>query len=79
MNPPNNVIRVPPRRFPVRYKGMHGWVEYHPVSKTWTYKVKLLVTQTYEGEAPTEAEAVLEVKRVIEIVAVGGTSFRSID
>jgi len=79
MDPPNNVIRVPPRRYRVNYKGMHGWVEYHPVTRTWTHTVKIQSTTTLKGEAPSEAEAVLELKKVIEIAAGGGTSLRSID
>lgn len=79
MNPPNNVIHVSPRRYRVNYKGLHGWVEYHPVSKTWEFVIKLQYVQVHRGETPSEAEAVLEIKRAIEIAVGGGAPPRSVD
>jgi len=76
---PDNVIVVPPRRRRVHYKGMFGWVEYHPSTKSWTFTFKYQVTGTYGGMSPSEAEAVLELKRAIDIVSSGGTTIRSVD
>lgn len=79
MDPVNNVIKVPPRRERVIHKGMHGWVEYHPGTKTWTYSFKYQVTFRHTGECTSKAEAALEVKRAIDIIAGEGTSVRSVD
>ena len=75
----NNVIYVKPRRHRVVYKGMHGWVEYHPGTRTWSYRLKTLVTFTHEGDTRTEAEAVLELKRAIDILTATNSTTRSID
>jgi hypothetical protein len=74
----NNVIHVPPRRHRVVYKGMHGWVEYHPSTKSWTYRLRFETKFTHEGEARTEAEAVLELKCAIDILASSARN-KSID
>lgn len=75
----NNIVRVPPRRKRYYHKGMHGWVEYHPSTKTWTYTLKLQITTVHKETLDTEAEAVLQLKRAIEIAIGGGVSIRSID
>lgn len=75
----NNVIYVKPRRHRVVYKGHYGWVEYHPSAKTWTFRLRWLTTFTHEGETRTEAEAVLEVKRAIDILTKKDSIARSID
>lgn len=81
MTPKNNVIRVPPRRYRVIHKGMHGWVEFHPSSKMWSYSFKFQTTNVAKGEMKTEAEAVLQIKTVIDLIKSGSadTSIRSID
>jgi hypothetical protein len=81
MNPDNNsnVIRVPPRRYRVFHKGMHGWVEYHPGTRTWSYKFKYEVKFSLGGQAPTEADAVLQLKIAMDDLAKGGSSIRSTD
>lgn len=76
----NNIIRVPPRRYKVLHKGMHGWVEYHPSTKTWSYSIKWQTTFTHMGEAAKEAEAVLELKTAIDVLSTGGlATVRSIE
>lgn len=75
-----NVIRVPPRRYRVLHKGCHGWVEYHPGTKMWSYKLKWQTTFTHRELAPTEAEAVLELKASIDALISGGsTTARTVD
>jgi hypothetical protein len=74
----DNVIHVPPRRRRIVYKGMHGWVEYHPSTKTWSYKMRFETRFTHEGEARTEAEAVLELKVAIDVLSNSSRN-RSID
>lgn len=76
---PDNVIRVPPRRYRVFHKGMHGWVEYHPGTKSWTYKLKYHFRFENKGTANTEAEAVLALKSTIDTLSGGGTSVWSVD
>lgn len=66
-----DVVAVTPRRRQVTYKGMHGYVEYKPKQKIWIYKLKLQHTVTLEGEQQTEAEAVLELKKNIELAQAG--------
>jgi len=75
----DNVIHVPPRRRRVHHKGMFGWVEYHPSTKSWTYTIKFQVTYKHEGEMPSEAAAVLEVKRAIDSIPMTSRTVRSIE
>lgn len=76
----NNVIRVPPRRYKVMHKGMHGWVEYHPVTKTWTYQLKWTTLTTHTGSATTEADAVLELKTSIDtLISADASRMRTVD
>lgn len=80
LNTGGNVISVPPRRKQVRHRGLHGWAEFHPVKKTWSYVVKLLYPVTHRGEASTEAEATLEIKKLIDTAASGNNKHvRSVD
>ena len=75
----DNVIPVPPRRRRVHHKGMWGWVEYHPRNAQWSYSVKYQVTHTFEGEARSEAEAALQVKMMIDLLAGGFPPTRSVE
>jgi hypothetical protein len=81
MDPDNNVnvIRVPPRRYRVVHKGMHGWVEYHPGTRTWSYSMKYAIKFTLGGRTPTEAAAVLELKIAIDELAKAGSAVRSVE
>lgn len=80
MTDKNNVVSVPPRRERVHYKGLHGYIEYHPNTRRWTFKLKLQHTVELEGEAATKDEAKLALKRQIEVAASGNnTKVRSID
>lgn len=61
------------------HKGMSGWVEYHPGTKSWSYKLKWIITTEHQEGAATEAEAVLELKRTIDILMQNATTMRSVD
>lgn len=67
----SNVITVPPRRKPVRYKGLHGWLEYIPSRKIWRSVLKLVYPVTHNEEHKTEAEAELHIKKLIDTAASG--------
>ena len=67
----SNVITVPPRRKQVRHKGLHGWLEFHPISKLWSYTVKFLYPVTHKGKMHTEAEAELEIKKLLDLASKG--------
>jgi hypothetical protein len=60
---------------------MCGWVEYHPSTKLWSYLIKFQITQQDSGDDhSSEAEAVLALKRVIEILARGDSNtIRSVE
>ncbi len=76
----NNVIKVPPRRRTVYWRGLHGVIEYRPALKAWQYILKLVYPVEYKGEKKTEAEAELEVKKAIEIALAGkNKNVRSVD
>jgi len=68
----DNVVKVPPRRMSVHYKGLHGYVEYHPSSKKWTFTLKLLQRIVINGTADSAEHAKLELKQKIEIALSGG-------
>ena len=68
----SNVINVPPRRSAVHYKGLHGFVEYHPATKLWTFKLKLLQRLVINGTANSMEEAKLLLKQKIEVAMSGG-------
>lgn len=75
-----NVITVPPRRKQVRHKGLHGWLEFHPVTKVWSYVVKFLYPVTHRGQVSSEAEAALEIKKLLETAAQGSNKHvRTVD
>ena len=67
----SNVIKVQPRVKTIRHKGLHGKIEFHPVRRVWSYVLKLLYPVTHAGEMPSEAEAALEVKKLIDLAASG--------
>ncbi len=76
----NNVIKVPPRRRIIYWKGLHGIIEYRPALKAWQYIVKLVYPVDHKGEMATEAQAELEVKKIIEIATTGkNKNVRSVD
>lgn len=76
----DNVIKVPPRRRIIYWKGLHGVIEYRPALKCWQAVVKLIYPVDHKSEAKTEAEAELEVKKVIEIAIAGkNKNVRSVD
>lgn len=76
----SNVVKVPPRREIVSHKGLHGFVEYHPARKLWSWTLKLVYTIKHTGEARRKEEAALEAKTLMEKVAGGTTkNVRSID
>jgi len=67
----SNVLTVPPRVQTITYKGHFGKIEYHPLKKTWSYVLKLLYPVTHRGESATEAEAKLELKKLIDTASQG--------
>jgi hypothetical protein len=67
----SNVVNVPPRRKTITHKGLFGIIEFHPIRKCWSYVVKLVHTTTLRGEAPSEAHATLETKKLLEQAAEG--------
>jgi hypothetical protein len=67
----NNVIHVPPRLKTVRHRGLHGKIEFHPRRGVWSYILKLLYPVTHGGEKSSEAEATLELKKLIDTAAGG--------
>lgn len=66
-----NVITVPPRLKTVRHRGLHGKIEYHPRKKIWSYILKLLYPVTHVGQSNSEAEATLELKKLMDTAASG--------
>ena len=74
-----SVHKVPPRRKPVYHKGMKGWIEYHPRTKTWTFKLKYQVTNVFEGESTSEAAAVYEIRAMINLLTGATLPVRSIE
>lgn len=66
-----SVITAPPRIVTVTHKGMSGKAEYHPRTKLWSYIVRFLYPVTHRGQAGSEAEARLEIKKLIDIAASG--------
>lgn len=76
----SNVIKVPPRRRTIYWKGLHGVIEYRPALKVWQYVLKLVYPVEHKGETSTEATAELEVKKAIEIAVAGkNKNVRSVD
>jgi len=73
-----NVIPVRPRRYSVNYKGLHGWVEYHPATKTWQWTFKAQFTIKNGGSENTKEEAELQLKKYIDTAAVS-KNIRSVD
>lgn len=71
MKQESNVIKVPPRRKTITYKGMFGVIEYHPVKKIWSSVIKFVHTVTHRNEHSSEAHAELEVKRLIDVATQG--------
>jgi hypothetical protein len=64
------------KAFPVRVKtvthrGLFGRVEYKPLLKIWQYTLKLIYPVTHRGTSMTEAEATLELKKLINTAADG--------
>lgn len=78
MEKTGTVIHVKPRRYPVHYKGLHGFVEYKPSDKSWHWSFKAQFTIKNEGTAPSKEHAELELKRYIDTAAVS-KNIRSID
>jgi hypothetical protein len=68
----DNVVKVPPRRVAVHYKGLHGYVEYHPSTKKWTFTLKLLQRIVINGVADSLEEGKLLLKQKIEVAMSGG-------
>lgn len=68
----DNVVKVPPRRIAVHHKGLHGYVEYHPSSKKWTFTLKLLQRIVIKDVADSQEEAKLRLKQKIEVALSGG-------
>lgn len=74
------IVKVPPRRKRVIYKGLHGWIEYMASTKSWKYTLKLLFPINYYDEAQTENEITLKLKETIDQVQKGNNKHvRSID
>lgn len=62
------------------HKGLSGWVEYHPGTKTWSFKLKFTTINSTLGDTDTEAEAVLALKTAIDtLLSVEGAIIRSVD
>jgi hypothetical protein len=74
----SNVTRVPPRRYQVNYKGLHGWVEYAPSLKKWRWSFKAQMTIKHDGETETKDHAELEMKKFMDVAAVS-KNLRSVD
>lgn len=74
----SNVVNVPPRRYQVNYKGLHGWVEYRPSDKSWHWSLKLQMTIRNEGKENSREKAELELKKVMDVTA-SSKNVRSID
>lgn len=70
----SNVIKVIPRRVTVHHKGLHGVCEFHPASKLWEFKLKLLQRLVINGTASSLEEAKLRLKQKIEVALSGGGS-----
>jgi hypothetical protein len=66
----SNVTRVPPRRYQVNYKGLHGYVEYRPSDKKWRWTFKAVMKITHDGEQETKDAAELEMKKFMDVAAV---------
>ena len=67
----SNVIKVTPRIKTITHKGMHGIVEYVPSKKRWQYKIKFVHTVVMSDTSPSEAEATLKIKELIEKALAG--------
>lgn len=65
----SNVTRVPPRRFPVHYKGLHGFVEYKPSDKKWHWTFKAQMTIKNAGEEESKDKAITALKAYIDVAA----------
>ena len=74
----NNVVKVKPRRERVLYRGLHGWVEYVPTQKLWRWQFKAQATINNTGEKSTKDEAIVELKKFMEVAAIS-PNIRSID
>ena len=75
-----NVTKMQPRREVVHHKGLHGFVEWHPVRKMWSYTLKLVYRIKHVGEHERKEEAILEAKKMMDIAAQGtGRNVRSED
>lgn len=60
-----------PRRKVVHYMGLHGFIEYHPGRKVWSYMLKLVYRIKHTGERDREEEATLELKKLMGVAADG--------
>lgn len=65
----DNVVQVPPRRYRVFHKGLHGWIEYLPSCKLWRWVFKARFVIENQGHYKTEDEAKLELKKYIDVTA----------
>lgn len=68
----NKIVELKPRRVQVNYKGLHGYVEYHPQSKKWTATLKLLQRIVVNDVADSMEEAKLKLKQKIDVAMSGG-------
>ena len=67
----HNVVKVPPRRRIIRWKGLHGTIEYRPALKVWQAVLRLVYPIDYKNEHATEAAAELDIKKQIETALAG--------
>jgi hypothetical protein len=74
----DNVVKVPPRRVLVSYKGMHGWVEYRPSTHKWDWTFKAQFTIVNKGTEATQAQAEFEMKKFMEKASVS-PNIKSVD
>lgn len=74
----SNVIKVPPRRYQVNYKGQFGYVEYKPSTKQWHWSFKAVATLKNDGIQETKEAAELELKKFIDAAAMS-KHIRSVD
>lgn len=76
----HKVTLVPPRVKTITHRGLFGKIEFHPGTKVWTYILKLIYPVTHRGKAHTEAEATLELKKLMDTAATGNNKHvRSIE
>ncbi len=65
------VAQLPIKAKTVTYRGHFGRVVYIPTQKIWQYTLKLIYPVTHRGTSVTEAEATLELKKLIDTAADG--------